>query len=100
MKPVVTESYIPLSGELKIALGSIVTPSARDLARARGVHLTEVPPDQMPASAPPEKTLAIGADHGGFEMKESLKPVVAALGFTLRDVGVHEPRPADYPDCL
>ena len=48
--------------------------------------------------APPEKTIAIGADHGGFRLKEALKPVLSGLGLEVRDVGVYEEKPADYPD--
>ncbi|MBL8231603.1 MAG: ribose 5-phosphate isomerase B [Bryobacterales bacterium] len=55
-------------------------------------------PEELNGIAPPEKTVALGADHGGFEMKEALKPVLASLGFTVRDIGVHEPKTADYPD--
>src|SRR5690349_9950673 len=51
----------------------------------------------MPA-APPEKTIAIGADHGGFRLKEILKPVLHSLDLEIRDVGVHAELPADYPD--
>jgi len=31
-------------------------------------------------------------------MKESLKPVLAELGWRVRDAGVFEQKPADYPD--
>src|SRR5262249_58155008 len=48
--------------------------------------------------AAPEKTVALGSDHGGFRMKEQLKPVLAELGLTVRDIGVTEERPVDYPD--
>ncbi|MCC6390446.1 MAG: hypothetical protein IT167_07575, partial [Bryobacterales bacterium] len=47
MRNVVTASDIPLSGELKIAIGTIVTPSAADLARDRGVVLREVRADEL-----------------------------------------------------
>jgi ribose 5-phosphate isomerase B len=43
-------------------------------------------------------TIAIGADHGGFRLKEALKPVLESLGLEVRDVGVYEEKPADYPD--
>ena len=52
----------------------------------------------MSTLAPPDKTIAIGADHGGFTLKEALKPVIQSLGLEVRDVGVHEEKPADYPD--
>jgi ribose 5-phosphate isomerase B len=98
MRAVFTESDIPLSGELKIACGSIVTPSARDLARERGVVLREVPADQINRTAPPAETVAIGADHGGFGLKEALKPLFTELRLQVMDVGVFDDKPADYPD--
>ena len=98
MRSVVTEADIPLSGELAIVAGSIVTPSARDLARERGVNLRELAAGQRLAAAAPGSTVAIGSDHGGFQMKRGLLPVLAELGLTAIDAGVHEERPADYPD--
>src|SRR3954451_10429621 len=98
MPAVITESDVPQSGELKIAIGTIVTPSARDLARIRGVQLTEVPKGQAITAAPPDRTVAIGADHGGFALKEALKPILEEHQLTVIDVGVHEEKPADYPD--
>lgn len=98
MRQVFTERDIPASGELRIARGSILTPSARDLARERGVRIVELAPDQIDTNSPPEKTIAIGSDHGGFRMKQALLPVLAELGLAARDVGVYEEKPADYPD--
>lgn len=34
--------------------------------------------------------MALGSDHGGFEMKEALKAVLAEAGLVVRDIGVHE----------
>jgi ribose 5-phosphate isomerase B len=98
MKRVITYQDIPLSGELRAPVGSLVTPSARDLAAERGVKIALLPADQIHALASPEKTIAIGADHGGFRMKEQLKPVLAELGLGVRDIGVAEETPVDYPD--
>lgn len=98
MKRVITAQDIPDGGELKILAGSIVTPSAREAAAARGVRIVEVSDDQLSVMAPPAKTIAIGADHGGFALKEALKPLLESLGLTPRDVGVYEEKPADYPD--
>jgi ribose 5-phosphate isomerase B len=98
MPAVITESDVPQSGELKIAIGTIVTPSARDLARVRGVKLTEVAKDQAISAVPADRTVAIGADHGGFALKEALKPIFEELRLAVIDVGVHEEKPADYPD--
>jgi ribose 5-phosphate isomerase B len=98
MKRVVTASDIPPTGDLRIPLGSIVTPSAREIAATRGVRIVEVPADQIVVTAAPGKTIAIGADHGGFRLKEALKPLLDSLGLETRDVGVYEEKPADYPD--
>ncbi len=66
-----------------------------------------------PAAAPPppaavkseplaktagSKSVAIGADHGGFELKELLKAELAALGYEAIDVGTHSKEAVDYPD--
>ena len=98
MRSVITERDLPDSGELKIPAGSIVTAAARETAAARGVAIVEVAADQLSGIAPPSRTVAIGADHGGFQMKELLKPVIEELGFVLRDVGVTSETPVDYPD--
>jgi len=98
MKRVITVVDVPAWGELQVPVGSIVTPSAREVAAGRGVRIIEVPADQLSAIAAPDRTLAIGADHGGYRLKEALKPLVESLGLTLRDVGVYEEKPADYPD--
>jgi ribose 5-phosphate isomerase B len=98
MRRVITAQDIPDSGELKVPAGTIVTPSAREVAAARSVRIVEVSEDQLSTIAPPAKTIAIGADHGGFALKEALKPLIESLGLSVRDVGVYEEKPADYPD--
>jgi ribose 5-phosphate isomerase B len=98
MKRVITAVDVPSAGDLRVPLGTIVTASARELAGERGVRILELPDDQLTALAPPDRTLAIGADHGGFRLKEALKPVIEGLGLQVRDVGVNEEKPADYPD--
>lgn len=98
MRNVVTQADIPQTGEFKIAAGSIITPSARDLAKDRGVKLVEVPADQLDSTHLPAQTIALGSDHGGFALKEKLKPILEELGLDVQDIGVHEEKPADYPD--
>lgn len=98
MRAVITERDIPYGGDLKVERGALVTPSARDLARERGVRIIEVETQDL-AAAPPAKTIAIGADHGGFAVKQQvLKPLLAELGLHAIDVGVEDASPADYPD--
>jgi RpiB/LacA/LacB family sugar-phosphate isomerase len=54
-------------------------------------------PAEASTSAPP-KTLAMGADHGGFELKEILKYHLQKRGITVTDVGTHSKDSTDYPD--
>jgi len=98
MRRVITEQDVPTEGVLHVPVGAIFTPSARDLARERGIQIIELLPHDMAGLAKPEKTIALGADHGGFRMKERLKPVLEELGWFVRDVGVHEEKAVDYPD--
>ncbi|MDI6739600.1 MAG: ribose 5-phosphate isomerase B [Candidatus Edwardsbacteria bacterium] len=42
--------------------------------------------------------VAIGADHGGFDLKEVIKPGIIELGFDVKDVGAYDTSPVDYPD--
>jgi ribose 5-phosphate isomerase B len=98
MRRVLTYQDIPAAGELQVPIGAIITPSARDLAAERGVRIVLLPADQIHSVAPPERTVAIGADHGGFQLKEQLKPLLTELGLAIRDVGVNEEKPVDYPD--
>lgn len=98
MKVVITERDIPSSGELRVPPRSIVTDSAREAAALRGVRIVEVSEDDYSRLAAPEKTIALGSDHGGFTLKERLRKVLDELGWAVRDVGVHDEKPVDYPD--
>ena len=98
MPKIITQEDIPACGELKVPRESIVTPVARELAAARGVTIREVAFEELSAIAPPDKTVALGADHGGFQMKEALKPLFAELKLSIRDVGVNDETAVDYPD--
>lgn len=42
--------------------------------------------------------LAIGADHAGYDLKESIKPHLEKLGWSVEDLGTNSNEPTDYPD--
>jgi deoxyribose-phosphate aldolase len=42
-------------------------------------------------------SLALGADHGGFELKEQLKAHLREKGHTVHDLGTYSKDPVDYP---
>jgi ribose 5-phosphate isomerase B len=95
---VITAEDVPPAGVLEVVRGAIVTPLARELARDRGIAIVEIAPEHYQPRREPHRTVAIGSDHGGFRLKESLKPLLEGLGYVLDDAGVFDERPADYPD--
>lgn len=56
------------------------------------------PAPAVQAATSGKKVVAIGADHGGFEMKEALKSELNSLGFEIQDVGTNSKEAVDYPD--
>jgi len=42
--------------------------------------------------------IAIGCDHGGFELKEAVKNFLAENGYEYQDFGTHDTQSCDYPD--
>jgi ribose 5-phosphate isomerase B len=42
--------------------------------------------------------LAIGSDHAGFDLKQTLKAELLELGHLVLDVGTYSTDPVDYPD--
>jgi len=61
-------------------------------------------PVAEPADAPSQRPIsprrvAIGADHGGFALKEVLRrAIVEDLGWQVHDCGTHSEEAVDYPD--
>ena len=44
------------------------------------------------------RRIAIAADHGGYSLKENLKPYLQNQGYLIDDCGTHSPESVDYPD--
>jgi len=43
------------------------------------------------------KIVALGADHGGYPLKETLKEYLSSQGYEIADCGTDSPAPVDYP---
>lgn len=50
------------------------------------------------SGSPPDKIVAIGADHGGFQLKETLKAFLSEKGYSVLDCGTNSTDSVDYPD--
>ena len=44
------------------------------------------------------KKIVVGADHGGFELKERIKKYLEKSGYAITDVGAYNKDSVDYPD--
>src|SRR5262249_16289462 len=99
-KTLITEEDIRtpiISSTLRITDRVLVTPLAADRARERHITFERVPAGGV-SKRPQKRKIAIGADHGGFEMKEALKRVLAELGCEHQDFGTNSTAAVDYPD--
>lgn len=95
-----TVQQLPAHSVYNVAPGTVITPLAREAALERHIQLhTAVPPlPHIPTSA--QNVVALGADHGGYALKEQLKAMLqsADLGYTVVDCGTHNQDAVDYPD--
>src|SRR5438552_6514620 len=96
-KTLITEDDVKaaaIGATLRISEAALITPLAADLARERHIRFERV----ADPTHPTRRRIAIGADHGGYEMKESMKGVLAELACDFQDFGTNSTEPVDYPD--
>jgi ribose 5-phosphate isomerase B len=87
---------VAAGGEVAVAEDTLVTPLAAEEAARRGITLRRAG-EVIPRAADP-RVVAIGADHGGYELKEQLKAHLRAWGFVVLDKGTDSTAAVDYPD--
>ncbi len=111
MKPLVTAAdleRVAQNGELAITDDTLITPLAREEAERRGITFRIAPergPEPCSSAASEQSSLeksarvvAIGADHGGFELKQQLKGHLRDWGYQVLDLGTDSAEAVDYPD--
>ena len=84
--------------ELKKIVDEVVSSLMRDMPSAL---ITPAPASESSESVSPQpdhKTIAIGADHGGFSLKETLKDFLTEEGYQVLDCGTKSMDAVDYPD--
>lgn len=90
----------PTADEVR-ALVRKVLDSTLDGAPGAGAAPAVVPAAVGHGAAPSpgqRVAIAIGADHGGFALKERIGRYLAEQGYEVRDCGTHGPEAVDYPD--
>jgi ribose 5-phosphate isomerase B len=97
-KTVITEADVhglERGARLRIAEGARLTPLAADIVREQGLELVRRPSRRGSRES---KAIGVGADHGGYPLKEELKTYLAELGQRVRDFGTNSTDAVDYPD--
>jgi ribose 5-phosphate isomerase B len=80
---------------LRIAEGARLTPLAADIVSEKRIEIVR---RVARRGSQTSRLVAIGADHGGFRMKEELKTFLTGLGHQVHDFGTNSEEPVDYPD--
>lgn len=91
----------PSGGEVVVPRGTIVTSLAREEAERRGITIRfeeSKAASQEAGDMTGARVVAIGADHGGYDLKEELKSYLEAWGYKVLDVGTWNKEVVDYPD--
>jgi ribose 5-phosphate isomerase B len=80
---------------VRVGANAKFTPLAQDIVSEKGIELII---KQSRDAGLVIRSVAVGADHGGFEMKEQLKTFLSDLGVQVRDFGTNSKEAVDYPD--
>jgi RpiB/LacA/LacB family sugar-phosphate isomerase len=80
---------------LRIGEDARLTPLAADIVNERKIEIVR---RTSRRGSKASKLIAVGADHGGFKMKEELKAVLSNLGHKVQDFGAYSEEAVDYPD--
>ena len=91
----------PPGQTINVGPDALVTPLARTLAKERGVGIGSQASTSQPDGAAARawnRVVALGSDHGGFELKEDLRSYLKELGYLVRDCGTKGLEAVDYPD--
>lgn len=97
-KTVITEDDVrglEAGSVLRIAETARLTPLAADIVSEKKI---EVVRRVSRRGSTTQKLIAVGSDHGGFQMKEELKTLLNQLGHRVQDFGTNSEDPVDYPD--
>lgn len=98
-KGIITEDDVrglEAGARLRVAANARLTPLAADIVSERGIELVRRTPRR--GSSGRSRIIAVGADHGGYPMKEDLRAYLAELGHQVRDYGTNSTEAVDYPD--
>ncbi len=94
IKRVVARVVGQLAGPVEVQIAGQPTRPAPEAASGRPA----APPQPGPKGGADGGAIAIGADHGGYPLKERLAFRLKEAGYLVDDCGTHSTESVDYPD--
>jgi ribose 5-phosphate isomerase B len=97
-KSLITEDDLrglDFGSRVRVSESAKFTPLASDIVNDKGIVLVT---KKSRVEGLRVRSVAIGADHGGFELKEKVKTFLDQLGLQVRDFGTNSKDAVDYPD--
>jgi len=86
-------STVPTEQDVRSLVTAVVAAVAPETHEAR-----QAPPRSDQTQAVPLADVAMGADHGGYRLKERIAADLRKHGFTVHDCGTDSAQSVDYPD--
>src|SRR6187399_2813418 len=80
--------------KLRVSSNVRFTPLAQDIVNDLQITLVRKEPRNATVKV---RSVALGADHGGYTMKEQLKGFLSDFGINVRDFGTNSEDAVDYP---
>jgi ribose 5-phosphate isomerase B len=90
---------LPTETEIRVIVASIIDglPTADPIEPGSHEQRSELA-RREPRGPIPLADVAVGADHGGFLLKERIRTELTDHGFSVHDCGTDSTEPVDYPD--
>jgi ribose 5-phosphate isomerase B len=100
---------LPHGSTFEVPERALITPLARQVAMDLNVTFVpaqssggDTPSALQRSTASPQgagtQVIAIGADHGGYKLKQALKSLLIGQEYTVMDCGTDSDESVDYPD--
>jgi ribose 5-phosphate isomerase B len=80
---------------LRMGEDARLTPLAADIVNEKKIQIVR---RTSRRGSKASKLIAVGSDHGGFQMKEEIKVLLNELGHKVQDFGAYSEDAVDYPD--
>ncbi len=89
---------VPTADEVRQLVRAVVDATLDGPAPASPPTTAQGTGDPAAAARPNGERIAIGADHGGYQLKDAIGTMLGEAGYAVTDCGTNGPAAVDYPD--